>query len=484
MRSLPGSVALRTFLVQLLALVLLATTLPARAELPDFTPLAENAGKAVVNISASAKSSKRAGQQDVPEIFRRFFGDDFNFAPSPQDKQSFGSGFIISADGYVLTNNHVVQGADKVTVRLSDRRELDAEVIGTDERSDVALLKIEGKDLPVLKIGNPDQLKVGEWVLAIGSPFGFEYSVTSGIVSAKARALPNESYVPFIQTDVAINPGNSGGPLLNMKGEVIGINSQIYSRSGGFMGLSFAIPIDVAMESVEQLKTSGHVARGYLGVVIQDISRDLADAYGLPRPAGALIAKVLPGSPAEKAGLKEGDVITQFSGRDINLSSELPQMVGRAKVGQSYPLTVYRDGKAKTLNFAVAALPDDDSDGAPTPAGKGKAAKPDLSRLGINSIRDLSAEEKAALKIDGGAVIMQLAEGAAADAGLRAGDVVISLQGKAVATAKQFADMAKDLPTAKAVPLGVNRRGQPLILALKLAAAPDADKADKAEKKK
>lgn len=478
MRSLPGSVILRTFAVQLLAMFSLALAATARAELPDFTPLAESAGKAVVNISASAKSSKRAGQQDVPEIFRRFFGDDFNFAPAPQDKQSFGSGFIISADGYVLTNNHVVQGADKVTVRLSDRRELDAEVIGTDERADVALLKIDGKDLPLLKIGNPEQLKVGEWVLAIGSPFGFEYSVTSGIVSAKARALPNESYVPFIQTDVAINPGNSGGPLLNMKGEVIGINSQIYSRSGGFMGLSFAIPIDVAMESVEQLKASGHVARGYLGVVIQDISRDLADAYGLPRPAGALIAKVLPGSPAEKTGLKEGDVITQFNARDINLSSDLPQMVGRAKVGQSYPLTVYRDGKARTLNFEVAALPDDGNDAA-TPAGKGKsAAKPDLSRLGINSIRELSAEEKAALKIDGGAVIMQLAEGAAADAGLRAGDVVVSLQGKPVATARQFADMAKDLPAGKAVPLGVNRRGQPMILALKLA-SPDAGKTDK-----
>lgn len=483
MRSPLESVTFRTFWVQLFVLTALLLSTTAQAELPDFTPLAEDAGKAVVNISASAKSSKKGGQQDVPEIFRRFFGDDFNFAPGPQDKQSFGSGFIISKDGYVLTNNHVVQGADKVTVRLSDRRELDAEVIGTDERSDVALLKIEGKDLPVLKIGDPEKLKVGEWVLAIGSPFGFEYSVTSGIVSAKARALPNESYVPFIQTDVAINPGNSGGPLLNMKGEVIGINSQIYSRSGGFMGLSFAIPIDVAMESADQLKASGHVARGYLGVVIQDISRDLADAYGLPRPAGALIARVLPGSPAEKAGLKEGDVITQFNNRDINLSSELPQMVGRSRVGQSYPLTVYRDGKAKTMNFAVAALPDDDSDGAAAPGTKGKPAKPDLSRLGINSIRDLSAEEKAALKIDGGVVIMQLADGAAADAGLRAGDVIVSLQGKPVATAKQFAELAKDLQAGKALPLGINRRGQPLILALRMASA-EATGSKETDKKK
>ncbi|MDI1301040.1 MAG: DegQ family serine endoprotease [bacterium] len=444
---------------------------PVRAELPDFSPLAEDAGRAVVNISASAKSSKRAGQQDVPEIFRKFFGEDFNFAPAPQERQSFGSGFIISKDGYVLTNNHVVQGADKVTVRLSDRREVDAEVIGSDERSDVALLKIDGHDLPVLKIGDPDKLKVGEWVLAIGSPFGFEYSVTAGIVSAKARTLPNGEYVPFIQTDVAINPGNSGGPLLNMKGEVIGINSQIYSRSGGFMGLSFAIPIDVAMETVDQLKSSGHVSRGYLGVVIQDISRDLADAYGLSRPAGALVSRVMPGTPAEKAGLKEGDVITQFNGHDINLSAELPQMVGRVKVGNSYPLTVVRDGRARTLNFEVAALPDDEAPATAT--GKGKTARPDLSRLGISSIRDLTAEEKAALKIEAGVVILQLGEGAAADAGLRAGDVIVSLQGKAVSTAREFIETAKSLPAGKALPLAVNRRGQPIILVLRLDAVPD-----------
>lgn len=455
-------------LIKSFAILSFLFMLPAHADLPDFAPLADRAGKAVVNISASAKSTRRA-QQDVPEIFRRFFGDDFNFAPSPQEQQSFGSGFIISDDGYVLTNNHVVQGADKVTVRLSDRSELDAEVIGTDERSDVALLKIDAKNLPALKIGDPSQLKVGEWVLAIGSPFGFEYSVTAGIVSAKARSLPRDSYVPFIQTDVAINPGNSGGPLLNLKGEVIGINSQIYSRSGGFMGLSFAIPIDVAMEVADQLKASGHVSRGYLGVVIQDITRDLADAYNLPRPAGALVAQVLPESPADKAGLKTGDVITRFNGQEIGLSSELPQMVGRAKVGQTYPLTVVRDGKIRTLNFEVAALPDD---AAKTAAAKGKksAAKPDLSRLGINSVRDLSAEEKAGLKLEGGVVVMQLGAGAAADAGLRAGDVIVSLQNKPVTSAAQFVELAKDLPAGKAVPLGVNRRGQPQILALRLEA--------------
>ncbi|MCD6062039.1 MAG: serine protease, MucD [Moraxellaceae bacterium] len=361
-----------------------------------------------------------------------------------------------------------------MTVRLSDRRELDAEVIGTDPLSDVALLKIEGKDLPSLKIGNPEQLKVGEWVVAIGSPYGFEYTVTSGIVSAKSRALPNGSYVPFIQTDVAINPGNSGGPLLNMRGEVVGINSQIYSPSGGYVGLSFAIPVDVAMDVTEQLKVSGQVSRGYLGVVTQDITRDLADAYNLPRPAGALVSKVLPGTPAEKAGLKEGDVITQFNGRDIARHTDLPFMIGRSKVGNTYPLTVYRDGSSRMMSFQVAALPEDQV-AAGNPRNK-KPAKPDLSRLGIGAFRDLSAEEKQTLKIDGGVLLLQLTDGAANDAGLRAGDVVVSLQGKPVKDGKQFVEMVKELPSGKALPLGIVRRGQPMILALRLAPTEAAKK--------
>lgn len=448
----------------------------AQAELPDFRPLAESQSKAVVNISASAKSKGRAATpQEVPEIFRRFFGEEFGYAPAPRDRQSFGSGFIISADGYVLTNNHVVQGADKVTVRLSDRRELDAEVIGADERSDVALLKIDAKDLPaVMKVGNPEELKVGEWVMAIGSPFGFDYSVTAGIVSAKSRALPNESYVPFIQTDVAINPGNSGGPLLNMNGEVVGINSQIYSRSGGFMGLSFAIPIDVAMEVVEQLKSDGHVARGYLGVVTQDITRDLAEAYGLSKPAGALVAKVLPGTPAEKAGVKEGDVITRFNGKDIGLSTELPQLIGRAKVGEKLPLEVVREGKSKVLSFEVAALPEDED----LAAAKAKSDKPDINRLGI-SIRDLNPQEKAQLKLEGGVVVLQVVEGAGADAGLRPGDVIVALNRKPVATVQQFVETAKAVPVGKAVPMSVNRRGQPMILPLRLEAAEPVAKGKK-----
>lgn len=447
----------------------------AEASLPDFTPLAESQSKAVVNISASTKSKAQAGApQEVPEIFKRFFGDQLGNMPTPRDQQSFGSGFIISNDGYVLTNNHVVQGADKVTVRLSDRRELDAEVIGTDERADVALLKIDATDLPAVKIGDPEKLKVGEWVMAIGSPFGFDYSVTAGIVSAKSRALPNESYVPFIQTDVAINPGNSGGPLLNMNGEVVGINSQIYSRSGGFMGLSFAIPIDVAMDAAAQLKSAGHVARGYLGVVTQDITRDLAEAYGLSKPAGALVSKVLPGTPAEKAGVKDGDVITRFNGRDIGLSSELPQLIGRAKVGDKLPLELVRDGKVQTLSFEVAALPEDED----VTEAKARSDKPDINRMGI-SIRDLTPQEKAQLKIEGGVVVLQVVAGAGADAGLRPGDVIVGLNRKPVATVQQFVETARSLPVGKAVPMAVNRRGQPMIMPLRLDAAEPATKGGK-----
>lgn len=431
----------------------------------DFSQLVEDNAKAVVNISASTKAKRgQMQQQQVPDVFKRFFGDDFNFAPQPRDRQSFGSGFIISKDGYVLTNNHVVDHADKVVVKLNDRRELEAEVIGTDERTDVALLKLKATDLPIVHIGNPDKLKVGQPVLAIGSPFGFDYSATAGIVSAKSRALPNESYVPFIQTDVAINPGNSGGPLFNADGEVVGINSQIYSRSGGYMGLAFAIPIDVAMDVVDQLKANGKVSRGYLGVVIQDINKDLAEAYGLAKPAGALVAKVLPDTPADKAGIKEGDVITAFNGQEIGVSSELPQMIGRAKVGKKYPLALLRDGKKLELPFEVATLPDDDAD---TPE---KAAEPDLNSLGIG-LRNLTEQEKAQLKTDSGVLVLRLAEdGAAADAGIRPNDVVLRLNNQSVKDTQEFLKIAKKIPANKPVPVVINRGGQPRILALRIEA--------------
>lgn len=449
----------------LLGCVMVLAGMAQAAALPDFTPLVEQNAKAVVNISASAKAKGARAQAQVPEAFRHFFGEDFGYqqAPqAPQERQSFGSGFIISGDGYVLTNNHVVDGADKVVVKLSDRRELEAEVIGTDPRSDVALLKLKASNLPTVKIGNPEALKVGEWVLAIGSPFGFDYSVTSGIVSAKSRALPNEAYVPFIQTDVAINPGNSGGPLFNLQGEVIGINSQIVSRSGGYMGIAFAIPIDVAMEVVEQLKKSGQVERGYLGVVTQDVTKDLADAYQLPKPAGALVAQILPDSPATKAGLKEGDVIVSFDGRAINLSSDLPPMIGRAHPGSKLPLEIIRDGKAKTVPVELAALPDDDEELASRRPGK-----PDLNRLGLQ-LRDLAEAERAQLKIEGGVLVTGVYDGAGADAGLRRGDVILKLNGQPVSNLQGFVAIAKTLSAGQAIPVVINRRGQQGILALRL----------------
>ena len=455
----------RTWLVGVICATGIQSSWAATAVM-DFSDLVEKNAKAVVNISASTKAKKRNAQQlqpqQVPDIFRHFFGDQFDFSPQQQNKQSFGSGFIISKEGYVLTNNHVVDHADKVIVKLNDRREVEAEVIGTDERTDVALLKIKADNLPVVEIGNPDKLKVGQPVLAIGSPFGFDYSATAGIVSAKSRALPNESYVPFIQTDVAINPGNSGGPLFNADGEVVGINSQIYSRSGGYMGLAFAIPIDVAMDVVDQLKDKGKVSRGYLGVVIQDIDRDLAEAYGLAKPAGALVAKVLPDTPAEKSGLKEGDVIIAFNGQDIGLSSELPQMIGRAKVGKKVPLTLLRDGKKMDIPFEVASLPDDEEDSPE------KAAEPDLNSLGVG-LRNLNDQEKTQLKLEGGVLVLRLADdGAAADAGLRANDVIVRLNNQTIKDTQEFIKIAKKLPANKAVPIMIYRAGQPRILALRI----------------
>ncbi len=321
--------------------VLAALLLPlgCAAQLPDFTDLVEKQGATVVNISTTQTVRSPLGspqapqlQEDDPfyEFFRRFVPN-----PGPREFQnnSLGSGFIISTDGYILTNAHVVEAADEINVKLNDKREFKAKVIGSDKRTDIALIKIEATGLPAVRFGDPNKLKVGEWVIAIGSPFGFENSVTAGIVSAKGRSLPQENFVPFIQTDAAVNPGNSGGPLFNMAGEVIGINSQIYSRTGGFMGLSFAIPIDVANDIATQLKTGGRVTRGRIGVVIQPVTRELAESFGLPKPAGALVSSVEKGSPAEKAGIEAGDVILKFNGRDVTSSEDLPRLVGGTKPG-------------------------------------------------------------------------------------------------------------------------------------------------------
>nr|WP_313711223.1 DegQ family serine endoprotease [Pseudomonas sp.] len=472
---------LKSYLTMFAAVLMLGQVLSARADeaLPDFTTLVEQASPAVVNISTKQKLPDRlaSGQmpdlEGLPPMFREFFERNMPQQPrSPRgDRQreamSLGSGFIISSDGYVLTNNHVVADADEIIVRLSDRSELQAKLIGTDPRTDVALLKVEGKNLPTVKLGDSEKLKVGEWVLAIGSPFGFDHSVTKGIVSAKGRTLPNDTYVPFIQTDVAINPGNSGGPLFNMKGEVVGINSQIFTRSGGFMGLSFAIPIDVAIDVSNQLKKDGKVSRGWLGVVIQEVNKDLAESFGLDKPAGALVAQVLENGPAAKGGLQVGDVILSMNGQPIVMSADLPHLVGSLKDGEKAKLEIIRNGKRQTLDVAVGPMPDDDADIAAGSSPEGSAER-NSNRLGV-SVSDLTAEQKKTLELKGGVVIKEVQDGPAAMIGLRPGDVISHLNNQAVASAKQFTEIAKDLPKNRSVSMRVLRQGRASFITFKLA---------------
>ncbi|WP_165672768.1 DegQ family serine endoprotease [Metapseudomonas otitidis] len=457
------------------ALLLLGQTLAARAELPDFSPLVEQASPAVVNISTRQKLPERAVANQMPDLeglppmLREFFERSIPQAPRGQggrqrEAQSLGSGFIISRDGYILTNNHVVADADEIIVRLSDRSELEAKLIGADARTDVALLKVEGKDLPIVKLGKSDSLKVGSWVLAIGSPFGFDHSVTAGIVSAKGRSLPNESYVPFIQTDVAINPGNSGGPLFNLDGEVVGINSQIFTRSGGFMGLSFAIPIDVAMSVADQLKASGKVNRGWLGVVIQEVNKDLAESFGLDKPAGALVAQVLEDGPAAKGGLQVGDVILSMNGQPIVMSADLPHLVGALKPGTKIDLGIVRDGNRKNLSLSIGALPED---GQELAAGESSGAERSSNRLGV-LVAGLSGEQQKALDIKGGVVIREIQEGPAALMGLRPGDVITHLNNQAIDSVQTFAKVAKELPKNRSVSMRVLRQGRASFITFKL----------------
>jgi len=469
--------------LQYIALVLFltgSTSLWADArDLPDFTDLVEQARATVVNISSTQKISRgrESGPSEGPhgrrpetpfdDFFRRFFGDEYGGRGSPEEfyDKSSGSGFIISDDGFILTNFHVVRGADEVIVKLSDKREFVAEVVGSDKRSDVALLKIDAEGLPVAKIGDSNKLKVGGWVLAIGSPFGFDYSVTAGIVSAKARSLPNENYVPFIQTDVAINPGNSGGPLLNMEGEVIGINSQIYSRTGGFMGLSFAIPIEVVMDVVEQLKSGGQVVRGWLGILIQDVTRELAESFGMEKPIGALVARVLPDSPAEDAGIKVGDVIVSYNGREVASSSALPPMVGITKVGEHVKVKIIREGKFRTLKVKISELPDDSDIKLARDGDDTRDVR--IKRLNL-SVSDLTDEQKEALEHTIGVIVESVKSGPASRAGLRRGDVIMKFNTKDVENVKQFRNLVEDAPDGKSVSVLILRRGSPIFLALKI----------------
>ncbi len=466
---------LRGILVPLL-LVAWSGLAGAASNLPDFTKLVEQHSPAVVNISTTQKVSQRRGPKmempDLPEgspfgdLFRHFFGEDgMPNIPEHQQTQSLGSGLIISADGYVVTNAHVIKDADEIVVRLNDRRQIVAEVIGSDPRSDVALLKVEAEDLPIVKIGDSDRLRVGEWVLAIGSPFGFDYTVTAGIVSALGRNLPRENYVPFIQTDVAINPGNSGGPLFNLNGEVIGVNSQIYSRTGGFMGLSFAIPINVVMNVADQLKTKGKVSRGWLGVLIQDVTRELAEAFGMSRPQGALVSKVLDDSPAAAAGFKSGDVIIRYNGRDVADSASLPPLVGQTPVGKQAEVIVIRDGEETALEVTIGELPGDD---ALAQAVAPEAESVSEQRLGIK-VSEVPDALREALELgEGGVLVEELESGAASRAGVRQGDVIVMLNQQAVTGPQQFAELVEALPEGKSVAVRIQRQNGPLWLALKL----------------
>jgi len=458
-------------------LLLVGGAAAAGSSLPDFTELAEAGGPSVVNISTTQKVRHPGGPlpPGVPmpefpegspwgELFERFFGQQ-NGTPEAFETQSLGSGFVIDASGYILTNNHVVADATEIIVRLSDRRELEAELVGRDERSDVALLKVDADDLPVARIGRSDNLKVGEWVMAIGSPFGFDHSVSVGVISALGRSLPSESYVPFIQTDVAINPGNSGGPLFNQRGEVIGVNSQIYSRTGGYMGLSFAIPIGVAMEVADQLREKGRVSRGWLGVLIQDVTRELAESFGMEKPEGALVAKVIEESPAAEAGLQVGDVIVEFNGETVEQSSDLPPLVGRTPVGSSAKAKVVRDGKVRHLTVTIGELPEEDTAATGRPTQSEQAA----SRIGL-AVADLTAEQREKLDLgDGGVGVKQVAPDSPAQAaGVQRGDVVVKLNNVDVKNAAHFRELVAALPAGRSVPVLVQRRGSPLFLALKV----------------
>lgn len=461
------------------ALLMFAQTTSARS-LPDFTELVEENSGAVVNISTTSepKARSRGGFgspfdqrqfEQLPEFFQDFFGgrqSPFGGPPGGSaPRQSMGSGFIVSSDGYVLTNNHVVEGADEIIVRLNDRRELPAKLIGTDPRSDMAVLKIEdGDDLPVVKIGQSRDLKVGEWVLAIGSPFGFDYTVTAGIVSALGRSLPSENYVPFIQTDVAINPGNSGGPLFNLDGEVIGINSQIYTRSGGFMGVSFAIPIDDAMNVFRQLRDKGSVARGWLGVLIQEVNRDLAESFGLKRPRGALVAEVMAGSPAEEAGLQAGDIVLEYEGDDVTLSSDLPPMVGRTPVGESASMVVMRGGEKITMDVEIGRLPEDGGESQSAP--ENNESNSSSSPLGMK-IEPLPAEISESWGIPGGVIVAEVGRGPALDAGIRPKDVITELNRKRIHSVDDFEEAVESLPDGSAVSVRVVRQGRAIYLVMK-----------------
>jgi len=445
----------------------------AAAGLPDFKSIIRRNQASVVNISTKQEVRADARMRGMPpgmppglppgmeEFFRGMPGP----MPGPRQASSLGSGFIISADGEILTNAHVVEGADQIIVKLADNTEKAAKLVGLDKASDVALLKIEASGLPAVRLGDSSQLEVGDWVLAIGSPFGLEHTATQGIVSALGRSLPDGNYVPFIQTDVAVNPGNSGGPLFNINGEVVGINSQIYSRSGGYMGLSFAIPVNTATSVARQLAASGRVERGWLGVGIQTLNGDLARSFGLDKPAGALVGQVDPAGPARKAGLQPGDVILEFDGRAISQSGDLPPLVGETRPGTTVKLKVWRDKKARDLKVTVAELmPAGDELVA---ANADAAEKPGILNVQVAA---LTPDQRAATGIEsGGVLVVGVEAGPAARAGVNAGDIILQVDGKPVGSPQELAGLARKLPKGEPVPLLIQRDEARLFLPLTIA---------------
>ena len=441
------------------------------SSLPNFSKLVERAAPAVVSITGVRTISNGSGAaQAMPNLppnspFRQFFKHFFDQqqGPNSQPQQSkeriLGSGFIISSDGYIVTNRHVVVGDTQLKVRLLDRHEYSAKVIGMDKRTDLALLKINAKNLPTLQLGNSDKLKVGQWILAIGNPFGFDYSATQGIISALSRNLPNENYVPFIQTDAAVNPGNSGGPLLDLKGQVIGVNSQIYTNSGGFMGLSFAIPINIVKDVVAQIKAHGKVSYGWLGVMVQDMNQSLAQSFGLKQPEGALVAQVEPNSPASKAGLQAGDIILEFNGSKIGRSGDLPPLVGSTPVGTSVPVVILRNGKRLTVDVTIAALKEPKA----TKKAQSSSQADQGGRLGI-IVENLTADQRKQLGIGAHGVLISGVDpnGIAAQSGLEPGDVILQFGRSQINDAEQLAKQVHEAPTGRPIPVLILRQSTPL----------------------
>jgi serine protease Do len=469
----------RNFLIIAFSLITTFQSYATAKGLPDFTELAEKHGSEVVNISVTQNTQAKAGSpfggfpqdEQMQEFFKRFGIPNFPGMPGqggeaqPEFKsKSLGSGFIISEDGYILTNAHVVNEADEVIVKLSDKREFKAKIIGADKRTDVALVKIDATGLPVATLGNPDMLKVGEWVAAIGSPFGLENTMTQGIVSAKGRALPQENFVPFIQTDVAINPGNSGGPLYNLDGEVVGINSQIYSRSGGSVGLSFAIPINVAIDISNQLKATGKITRGWLGIAIQELTKELSESFGMANNHGALIAGVEQNSPASKGGLEAGDVITKFDGKEIVTSNDLPRSVAATKPGKVVPVEVFRKGATKVLKIGVGIMPTEEPEIAATmqsPEGEQQSNK-----IGL-ALQALTAAQKQKLNGKNGLLVVE-SEGLAAKAGIRRGDVILGLNNSETQSIELFNKQINAVKAGKTIALLVFRNGNTLYVPIKV----------------